>query len=64
MVGDAEILTAIVKPVAFVVHQRKIFRSAENATDLYRVPRGSNLMMTDRGSAEVVIIWSPEIDFL
>jgi hypothetical protein len=47
-----------------VAHQPQVIRSEEIATDLYRVPRGRNLMMTNRGSAEVVIIWSLEIDIL
>jgi len=47
-----------------VGHQPQVIRRIEIATDLYRVPRGSNLMMTNRGSAEVVIIWSLEINIL
>ena len=66
MLGDAKSfrLLAIVKPVVFVAHQPQVIRSLEIATDLCRVPRGSNLMMTYRGSAEVVIIWSLEINIL
>jgi hypothetical protein len=47
-----------------VAQHPRVIRSVEIATDLYHVPRGSNLMMTNRGSVEVVIIWSLEIDIL
>jgi hypothetical protein len=66
VLGDAEScrLIAVVKPVVYVAHQPQVIRSVEITTDLCRVPRGSNLMMTNLGSAEVVIIWSLEINIL
>jgi hypothetical protein len=66
VIGEAEScwLLSIVKPVVFVAHQPQVIRSVEIASDLYRVPRGNNLLMTNRGSAGVVIIWSLEIGIL
>jgi hypothetical protein len=58
------VLTAVVNPVLIVAHQPKVILSSKNATDLYCLPRGSNLMMTNRGSTEAAIICSLEIDVL
>jgi hypothetical protein len=66
VLGDAEScrLLAIVKPVVFVAHQPQVIRSLQIATCLCLIPRGSNLMMTNGRIADVVIIWSLEIDIL
>ena len=61
-VEDARCLK--VKPLVFVARHPQVIRSVDIATDLYRVPIGSNLMMTNRESADVLIIWSLEIDIL